>query len=240
MAQKRSKVMPISEDSLGIEQINPIPFRSILKSNPFPMLWGVIPFSSEYRLNIEFVNGHHQSSEFGFAFLGKSPVLSWLERDSMLWNIPGQLPHFKVRGFRIQAMHKFFLSGFREDSGKDASRYAPEGAWIAPHISYATVNISSPILNMAGLPFDAYMNISHFNVNLLGGYQLRVANRKMFDFYIGMGYKKNIWIEVLSPNGAQRSPLQEEFYDFYNGSLKLMLGLNAGIGFGQKYMRTGR
>src|ERR1700752_1910122 len=48
--------------------------KSVLKSSPFPILWGQIPFTAEYRLIYETAVNASQSFFVGASYNGASPL----------------------------------------------------------------------------------------------------------------------------------------------------------------------
>lgn len=217
-AQESGHDLSLGQDT--VQKALPEPPQKItrvIKSNPLAIIWGAIPFTSEYRLNYEFIASRNQSSQVSYSFLGKSPILSLME--DTLFPIP-----VIVRGFRFQASHRFFLNDMMEALGFDDG-YAPNGFYISPHVSYATARFTPKFFNTQ----DIYLRISHFNVNLLGGFQLIVDNI-CFEVFTGLGYKNNSWIARYSPTVVQNLSL-DDASPYYRGPVKLNLGFNIGIGF---------
>jgi len=189
----------------------------LLKTNPFTILWGTIPFTAEYRLVAEMVTSSDQSVQISASYLGKSPIVSILEEDSA-WGV-GKLI---VKGYRFQLSYKYYLSGLTGTSNPNR-KYAPEGIYVAPHISYATAILTNKPLQQ----YNIYIRGSHLNVVLLGGYQIFLGEHVAIDFFSGVGYKKNVWLERYA-NRVQTINM-DEFPAFYNSPVKVMLGFNLGI-----------
>ena len=63
-------------DSLKIRLNSFQPHHITIKTNPLTVLWGCIPFTSEFKLISEFTILPHQSIQIGFSYLGKGwPLL---------------------------------------------------------------------------------------------------------------------------------------------------------------------
>lgn len=200
------------------EIINPQAVNNIIKTNPLAILWGSIPLTAEYRVMIELTSSRNQSNQIGISYLGKSPVLKLFE-DSI-----EELNLLIVRGIRFQASHKFYINKLGDLLGLPYSEYAPHGLYISPHLSYSTAKFSTKFLNSQ----DVFIKGTHFNVNLLAGYQL-IRDFWALDFFAGLGYKKNTWIEQDQQNSININT--SDFGKFYNSPVKLNLGFNVGVVF---------
>lgn len=207
-----------AQDKQAIERpVNPQPYSLVLKTNPLPILWGPVFFTSEYRFINEFVVAPNQSSQIGISFLGKSPIFSLFDN---AFNQNNQLK-VMVRGFRFQLSHRFYLNraiGISND-------YAPEGFYIGPLFSYSTARYTNRYLNL----YDIYVRSTHVNLNLIGGYQLFLPDDFVIDVFAGMGYKENTWVENTPPTFTPINT--EDFGPFYNSNLKIILGFNIGKAF---------
>lgn len=197
---------------------------TVLKSNPFSIMWGPIPFTAEYKIGYEAVTGPKQSSQVMFSYLGKSPIFSLLESD--LANQQGQDIKLLFQGFRFQGSHRFFAHGLEEALHLGTHEYAPEGLYISPHISYSTVRISNKYLNS----YDIYIRGSHFNINLNVGYQLFISDRLCVEGFAGLGYKRNWWQERFSSSVVQGIDTQE-FGALYNNPVRFSIGYTFGYAF---------
>jgi hypothetical protein len=200
----------------------PPKYSLLLKTNPLPILWGpvpgVVPLTAEYRLINEFVVAPHQSSIIGFSFLGKSPLLSIFDPF-----LGGRSREIMVRGFRFQMAHRFYLNKFSNSLGLGYSDYAPEGLYFGPLFSYSEVRVSTKYANI----FDIYRRITHFNANMVTGYQL-IWDGFVFDIFTGLGYKENRWYEHFPPTVR---PIYPQIGGAYNSNLKFIFGFNFGIAF---------
>jgi len=74
-----------------------------------------------------------------------------------------------------------------------------------------------------------YIRISHFNVNILCGWQWLLGNKFAIDVYSGWGYKDNFWEEHNPQNTI--SVNTEDMGDIYNSKLKFSLGFSMGLAF---------
>lgn len=190
----------------------PLKYSSVTKSNPFTLLWGPIPLTSELRVIEEVITSGKQSLQIGVSYLNKS-LLLWTFEDSIYQK--GQ-PHLKFSGYRLQVSYKLYLS---------KRKPAPKGLYISPHISFSSVKISYKHGNI----LTNYIQGDHFNTNLLFGYQLIARNGITFDFFSGPGYKKNTWEE--HKTNTNISTINIFNNSLYNSHLKFTLGFNAGMAF---------
>lgn len=192
---------------------------TVYKTNPFSVLWGPIPFTAEYKIIRETAIAPHSSFLVGISFLGKSLLLSQAEKSSAgssLNNSQGQ-QKLKIRGWRFQLAYRYYL-------GK---RNAPRGFYCGPQVSYS----SATIADKSQSPYNTYLSVTHFNVNALVGYQVIIRDKVAFDFFFGLGYKKNTWIEHYS---ASRSYIIHDFDDItplYKLPVKITFGINFGLAF---------
>ena len=205
---------------LGVSQPidNPQTVSTVIKTNPLAVLWGSIPFTSEYRFMIELTSSKKQSDQIGISYLGKSPVLKLFEDTIENLNL------LIVRGIRFQGAHKFYINKLGIYFGLPGSEYAPNGLYLSPHLSYSTAKFSTKFFNSR----DVFIRTTHFNVNLLLGYQL-IREYWALDFFAGMGYKNNIWIEHDQQNSININT--SDFGPLYNSPVKLNLGFNVGFVF---------
>jgi len=191
----------------------------VLKTNPFVLIAGpLFPFSSQYGMTGEFVHGVNQSSQISAAYLGKGILL-----DALL-SAPGvaiNIDEWVFQGYRVQISHRFYL--FR-DVGK--GKLAPNGLYVGPHTSLASMKISDPFFNQ----FQTYIRGTEFNANLLIGLQFNLYGW-YFDANIGLGYKNNFWQET---QGSQTVsiPLSDLGYgNYYRSNFKVHVGFETGFSF---------
>jgi hypothetical protein len=191
---------------------------TVYKTNPFSILWGPIPYTAEYKLVCEMAFAPHSSFVVGASFLGKSPLLSQAEKAQQNGGTSGSqtITEVKVRGWRFQLGYRYYL-------GK---RKAPRGFWCGPQLSWANAVITPKGRNVA----INYLEATHFNVNALTGYQIIIRDKVSFDFFFGLGYKKNTWWE----HYAGRTTVIHDFDDItplYDKPVKITLGINFGLAF---------
>ncbi len=202
----------MAQDSLILKFNYPQKIHAIVKFNPIPILWGPLLYTGEYRILSEFTTAKRQSTQIGVGYLGKGAFFKLFE-DSL--GLTGQT--ITVRGFRVQASHRFFPS---------KKRYSPQGFYVSPHVSYAYAKV---IPGPASFASTYYLGESNFNINLLVGVQFFIARTVSVDFFAGLGYKNlKFWDQYgnkprqyVDPFDGQRS--------LYNSHLKVNLGLNFGI-----------
>lgn len=191
---------------------------TVYKTNPFSILWGPIPYTAEYKLIRETAFSAHSSFVVGISFLGKSPLLSQAEKATQNNGINASRPNaeLKVRGWRFQIAYRYYL-------GK---RKAPRGVWCGPQLSWSNAIISTKSWNAA----NNYLEATHFNLNALAGYQVIIRDKVSFDFFFGLGYKKNTWWE----HYAGRVTVIHDFdkiTPLYDKPVKITLGINFGLAF---------
>jgi hypothetical protein len=189
----------------------------IYKTNPFSMLWGPIPLTAEYKLICEAAFSPRSSFVVGVSYLGKSPLLSMAEKANRNNGNGTMQPaaELKVRGWRFQLAYRYYLG----------RRKAPRGFWCGPQLSWSNAIISTKSPNAA---YD-YLEATHFNLNALAGYQLIIRDKWAFDFFFGLGYKKNTWLE----HYAGKVTVIHDFDDipFYGGPVKITMGTSFGMAF---------
>lgn len=197
--------------------------NKVYKTNPFVVLWGPIPFTSEFRFVNEVTTGQHSTAEFGVSYLGKSPILKSIE-DSL--SVQSAFPiKFKVQGIRFQLAYKFYLNKLFPRL-RYAGPFSPGGFWIGPHFSYSSAKITNRYLSN----YDIYAQGTHVNFNLLAGRQMIISDTFVLDVFAGLGYKKNTWITNDATTNSQQS-LTDDLPEFYTGPIKISLGFNVGIAF---------
>ena len=192
---------------------------TVYKTNPFSIIWGPIPFTAEYKIIRETAFAPNQSFLVGISYLGKSPLLSQAEKANQNNSIPnsGTNDKLKVRGFRFQFAYRYYLS----------KRKAPRGFYCGPQLSWSYATITPASLSSR----NYYIYGTHFNINALAGYQVIIRDKVAFDFFFGLGYKKNTWIEHYS---STRSYIIHDFDNItplYDKPVKVTLGINFGLAF---------
>jgi hypothetical protein len=199
---------------------------TVYKTNPAALLWGAIPFTSEIRLVREDVIAPQQSLQIGLSYLTKGPFVRLIEQ-AMKANNPGGFGNYSIifNGFRFQGTYKIYLNDFfNQIFSTDA--HAPQGFYIAPHLSYSQAKLTLKPLAARQI----YIDMIHFNTGLLWGVQLASRKGLAIDFFSGMGYKRNVWFEQAGPFNRQQMDLSD-FGLLLNGNFKLYGGLNIGWSF---------
>jgi hypothetical protein len=199
---------------------------TVYKTNPFALLWGSIPFTSEFRLVREDVIAPQQSLQIGLSYLTKGPLIRLLE-DAIKANNPGGLGNYKIvfNGFRFQASYKWYLNDlFNNIFNTDT--HAPQGIYLAPHLSYSQAKFSLKLLAARQI----YIDMIHFNTGLLWGIQLASRKGLAIDMYSGMGYRRNVWFEQNGPFNRQQIDLSN-FGILLNGNFKFYAACNIGWSF---------
>lgn len=186
-------------------------FRFTIKTNPLaaaagPLWVVVIPITGEYRLLFESRTLQKQSVQIGASYLGAPLIINpdtWTKGDTGL----------NFGGYRVQFMYKFFITGEK----------APEGFYIAPHISWATAKIKSTINE------NDYLQASKLNLNAVLGYQIISKGGFALDIFTGLGLKNRDY--KLSENGnfLNIDNLNDVLGKKYKPSLAF--GLNFGYAF---------
>lgn len=209
------------------EMINPQVPQWVMKTNPLRVLWGPLPLTAEYRLNVETIQSRYQSSQVGFSYLGESPLISFLFNQANAQNSNGYMSYdLQIRGARLQFAHKFYLRGVFPwlDPGGTLSSYAPNGYYIAPYFSasYGEVRV-----NHAARPF---LEMTHLNANLILGRQIFFWEVFAVDLYMGVGVKENIWRQR-EPQNHNASIINQGDMGAYGGDYRFMMGVDVGIHF---------
>lgn len=190
----------------------PQKIHAVIKFNPIPILWGPLLYTGEYRLLSEFTTSKRQSTQLGVGYLGKSLIYKLFEDSFGIFGSQKTI----VRGFRVQASHRFFPS---------RKKYSPQGFYISPHVSYAYAKLTTPYFMANNL----YIGESNFNVNMLVGVQFFIARTVSVDFFGGFGYKKlKFWEQRQNQARVYFDPFDGE-QSLYNSNFKFNLGLNFGI-----------
>ena len=208
-----SKGQKVSADSMmhQADIAYPLEYDGVLKTNPLSILWGSIPLTSEYMAVYEFVTAPQQSSQIGLSYISKSPVLRAFQD-----TIP-DLKLLTANGIRMQLSHRFYLL--------NRYNFAPAGLYFAPHVSYGTVKVSTKHFSSR----DVYLRITHFNINLLSGWQWVYHNNYTLDVFLGLGYKDNIWEEHDSQSTISLD--NDDVGGWYSGKVKFTIGFHVGIAF---------
>lgn len=192
----------------------------VFKTNPLVIMWSDVPLTAEFRLGMEYINGQHTSSEIVVSYLGKSPLVSIYED-----TLAGEDIDLKIYGFRIQLSHKFYLNKWFPNQEHTFTNYSPQGMYIAPYLSMGQAKVTNRYLGQR----EAFMEISHFSLNIIFGRHFFYMNKLAIDVYGGFGYKNNVWEEHDGPDVVTHEP--EYLGEYYNSNLKIVAGFNFGIHF---------
>jgi hypothetical protein len=190
----------------------PQAYRSTTKFGIASLLWGHVPFTSEYKVLHDFVNSPYTSTQLGLSLFSGGPLLRSLNNNQP----PTQGDKYTMFGYRLQGTQKFYLN---------KNSYAPEGWYIGPHISYSYCRFSTQNLLQVGY----FVQLQQINVCGVVGYQ-KISNRLVTDFYLGLGYKNNTDVVINGGSGLSRTSI--DFYKdapFYSGNVRFMLGVNLGF-----------
>lgn len=182
------------------------PVRVLLKTSILSPFYWQIPLTGEYRVLSEIMLGRRQSVQLGVSYLTRSLFFAIAQKANKSTDKIG------ANGFRIQGSYKYYLVN---------RKYRPEGIFVSLHSSLASVHF-----NYKNSPND-YQTLQHFNVNLLIGGQILIANRVSLELFFGPGYKNNIYTSHARPG--------YEIFDFdaltdnYFRHFKMSAGMNVGI-----------
>jgi hypothetical protein len=227
----------LTPDDTSFDTATPIQIKGLLdakhkaltvyKSNPFALLWGSIPFTSEIRIIREDVIAPQQTLQIGISYLAKGPFVRLLEKQ-MSASTPGGLGNYTIilNGFRFQASYKVYLNELFNNLKLTKDMHAPQGLYIAPHISYSQAKFTLKPL----LARDIYIEMTHFNCGLHGGFQLVSRKGLALDVFTGLGYKQNVWYEQNGPFNRKQMDISDLGF-LYNGPVKLYGGFNVGWSF---------
>jgi len=193
----------------------------IFKTSPFPILWGTIPLTSEYRWICEFTTAAKQSSQISVSYLGKNLLVSALDSAKTIDKL-------QIRGLRFQGWYKFYYT---------KKKYSPKGSYLAPHISWAFARIAPEKY----MKVDRYLLVRHLNIDLQVGYQF-FAGRFAVDVFMSYGYKHHEWYDHLTTSRFKRTgafganpsapPQTNPYFEIYDRPTKFQVGIN--FGFGRK------
>lgn len=211
----------LAQQSINIDSLKkqpPQPISNLIKFNPFPIFWGAIPLTSEYRLLREIPISTDQSIQVGFSYLGKNIFLAMAERQPNFGNPSWNNPQTRIttNGYRLQLSYRYFIG----------NKLTPKGAYIGPLISYSEAYFSDKYMSN----YQVHVKVTHFNANMLIGYQVIIWNKIAMDLFTGLGYKKNLWQEN-TPTNRTYQPIDIGDIPFYSWPVKFTLGVNFGIAF---------
>jgi len=195
--------------------VNPQTPNRVFKTNPLRVLWGPIPFTSEFRLVVEQTIHPKQSFLLGLSYLGKSPFIYLIE-DSAFRSANSKII---IRGFRVQVAHVYYPS---------KQTLAPNGFYISPSISISSAKLSN---HYAYKNFGYYVNAVYYNASVLTGYQLIFDDNIAIDMFLGLGYQEKIWTEHNLSKRFFRVVDNDEIGVIFKTPIKITLGFNVGFAF---------
>lgn len=190
----------------------PQKYKSTTKFGIASLLWGHVPFTSEYKVLHDFINSPYTSTQLGFSLFSNGPFLRSLNNNQP----QTQGDKYTMFGYRFQGTQKFYLN---------KNNFAPDGWYVGPHISYAYCRFSTQNLLQVGY----YVKLQQINVCGVVGRQ-KITNKLVTDFYMGLGYKNNTDLVINGGSGLSTGSI--DFYKdapFYGGNVRFMLGLNVGF-----------
>lgn len=199
----------LAKDSTRME--SPQRVRSVTKTNPFPMLWGPVPLTSEFRIVQEFTTHPYQSMQFGFSILRKSPIIALIE-DTFQNN-----DRYIIKGWRFQIAKRYY---------NKSKLYSPYGFYFSPSFSYSTASITSRNARAIGY----YITGTHYNASLLVGAQPIIFEAVAIDLFFGLGYQNKIWKEYYQSRGIIKD-IDPRDLGLLDLPVKLTAGFNIGICF---------
>lgn len=153
--------------------------RYYLKVNPFPILAGPIPTTSEYRLGLEVVANENISYQLSGSLLTKSVLIGAFANDSL----KQLLDQLEYPGFRFQLQARRYLLKFDDQTLKE--KMSPNGIYVAAHLSFARAVLKSVNQNY---PQQEWTNLT---LNALVGTQMLSSGGFGLDAFFGLGYKDN-------------------------------------------------
>jgi hypothetical protein len=209
-----SSIVKAGQPADTLKKESPQKVRNLFKTNPLPIIWGPIPFTSEFRFLIETAVKPFQSTQYGFSILRKSPVVTLFE-DSVF---TGTNDKYIVRGWRFQGAHRFYAK---------SKKFAPYGFYCSPSFSISSATISTEGLKKLGY----YLKATYWNASLLGGLQLIVLQSVSLDCFMGFGYQEKLWWEHDDRFARHRLMDNKEILGRSTGHLKFSIGFNFGIKF---------
>ncbi|MFW6227278.1 MAG: hypothetical protein ACOC31_04165 [Bacteroidota bacterium] len=180
----------------------------MIKTNPLTVLWGAVPYSSEYRVTFESNTRMSEYLNIGVAYLGRNIIL--LDGYSPIQNLSA----LRFNGYKVHFNYRWKIS---------RSRNLPEGLYLGPHISYAYMKITNRQLQNR----NEYAFIEHLHAAMLVGYQAKLFDIFYFDIFAGLGYKNNTWGNHVQNSSRQLLQISGMNYVYENyGKFK------AGFSFG--------
>ncbi len=166
---------------------NELPFiknATIIKTNPFAVLFSPTLITSEYRIMIERQISPKSSFQLGASYMGINLLLGFALLEMDVEDMTQSNKDFN--GFRLQGAYKYY---FR--SG------APEGSYFGPYFSFIKLYMKDITLADHSLYF--------FNIDFVYGYQHISKSGFTYDICMGFGYKYNSLMSALTEEAETTS-----------------------------------
>lgn len=192
----------------------------VLKTSFLNVLWGTMPFTSEYYIKYESRISPQNTFAVGASFLGKNLFLD------ALMNTGTTSPNANISymGYRIQGELRHYLENLSFSIFSNSKySYAPLGFYFSANASYAAMEINSK-------PTASALNfyeVQQFFITANMGVQFNLLDLAWVDLFIGYGYKSNEW--TIYKNGNPKPYLFEATNTNYYTNRKYLIGWNVGI-----------
>jgi hypothetical protein len=173
-----------------------------------------MPLTGEYGFSVEQKAGLKTSFQADIAYLGNG--LLYLSVYTSDTTQTASQERITMIGFRAQASYRFYF-------GK---KFAPEGWYFAPHISYARARYSTATARQSG----SYIQGTHVDYSFIAGHQF-VWGRFAMDIYAGITYRQRYWAEKNYQNISAFT--QQEIEDMYiiSSPIRPKIGFSLGRTF---------
>jgi hypothetical protein len=190
-------------------------YGKIIKISPMQFWYGNMPLTGEYGFSVEQKTGLRTSFQGDIAYLGNG--LLYLLVYASDTTQTAQQDRITMMGFRVQAAYRIYL-------GK---KFAPEGFYIAPHISLARCRYS----DHAALQKGEYSLGTHLDCSLIAGKQF-VWRRFVMDISAGITYRQKTWVDKSNQKiTAWNQTDIESMYPFFPGNLRPRINFSLGRTF---------
>jgi len=202
----------------------------IIKTDPLDILIGPVPLvSSAYGIYTELPLSSSTSIEPGIAYMDKNLFLSaFIDMDTSLTQPQRNLlKSLNYRGVKISLMYRHYINALN-DLLKDLLNIERNmsGLYWGAIVSYAYFKVSSWDPFIASLN---YVLFEKFNTGIIMGIQLIFFSRVTTDFYLGAGYKENIFYVYQNGRQVRKITSTGQSPDFYFSHFKLYLNFKVGF-----------
>jgi hypothetical protein len=196
------------------------PFKSVfLKFNPFSIIQGQIPLTSEYRLGLEFVGNEHFSYLVFASYINKSPLFATAIQSTSSQNAK----QYEFPGYRLQGQLRYYPVKFSNQK-RISSIMNPSGLYVAAHSSFAMASLK---LKSQNFPRQDWSN---FNLVGLLGAQLLVDDIIGLDVFMGAGYKRILITDYSFQGKPTPVNVAQTVGDYYASPFKFAIGFNLVFG----------